>query len=244
MRQVGLAGLRLRRRHRTTVADPAAAKAPGLMGRGFTAKNVNTKYVGDTTYLSVGGRRFCHLATVIDLASRRLGDGRSHACRARHRRPGRSRTDPRQSLRGHLSYRPRGVIHIRRARLRLPQGRHLAVHEREGRQRGQRARGVLQRDVQAEALQGAKGWTSERKAAWRHAAGCTVTTPVAVTPDSGNAVPSPTRQHSPQHQLSWRQPHNPCPRFQVKPPLRSGQTNRQMLGRTAFLLLRQRVLLS
>ncbi|MBP2586209.1 hypothetical protein J3A78_006687 [Streptomyces sp. PvR006] len=37
MRQAGLAVLRLRRRHRTTVADPAAAKAPDLIGRDFTA---------------------------------------------------------------------------------------------------------------------------------------------------------------------------------------------------------------
>ncbi|MFK0238658.1 IS3 family transposase [Streptomyces vinaceus] len=72
MRQVGLAGLRLRRRHRTTVPDPAAAKAPDLIGRDFTAREVNTKYVGDITYLPVHGGKFCYLATVVDLASRRL----------------------------------------------------------------------------------------------------------------------------------------------------------------------------
>jgi transposase InsO family protein len=33
MRGIGLQGLRLRRRHRTTVPDPAAAKAPDLIGR-------------------------------------------------------------------------------------------------------------------------------------------------------------------------------------------------------------------
>jgi transposase InsO family protein len=33
---------------------------------------LNTKYVGDITYLSVGSGKFCYLATVIDLASRRL----------------------------------------------------------------------------------------------------------------------------------------------------------------------------
>ncbi|WP_411130352.1 IS3 family transposase [Streptomyces sp. x-19] len=72
MRTIGLAGGRLRRRHRTTVPDPAAAKAPDRIGRDFTAEEVNTKYVGDITYLSVGGGRFCYLATVIHLASRRL----------------------------------------------------------------------------------------------------------------------------------------------------------------------------
>ncbi len=55
MRSIGLAGVRLRRRHRTTIADPAAAKAPDLIGRHFTARETNTKYVGDITYLPLGG---------------------------------------------------------------------------------------------------------------------------------------------------------------------------------------------
>ena len=37
MRSISLAGVRLRRRHRTTIADPAAAKVPDLIGRDFTA---------------------------------------------------------------------------------------------------------------------------------------------------------------------------------------------------------------
>lgn len=72
MRGAGLAGVRLRRRHRTTVADPAAAKAPDLIGRDFTASEPNTKYVGDITYLPLDGGKFLYLATVIDLVSRRL----------------------------------------------------------------------------------------------------------------------------------------------------------------------------
>jgi transposase InsO family protein len=72
MRTAGLAGVRLRRRHRTTVADPAAVKAPDLIGRDFTAHEPNTKYVGDITYLPMDGQKFLYLATVIDLASRRL----------------------------------------------------------------------------------------------------------------------------------------------------------------------------
>ncbi|MFD9452541.1 IS3 family transposase [Streptomyces sp. NPDC059985] len=43
LRTIGLEGVRLRRRHRTTVADQAAAKAPDLLGRGFTASEVNMK---------------------------------------------------------------------------------------------------------------------------------------------------------------------------------------------------------
>ncbi|WP_435833290.1 IS3 family transposase [Streptomyces chengbuensis] len=72
MRTIGLEGVRLRRRHRTTVPDPTAAKAPDLIGRDFTATQVNTKYVGDITYLPVSGAKPLYLATVIDLASRRL----------------------------------------------------------------------------------------------------------------------------------------------------------------------------
>lgn len=72
MRGIGLAGLRLRRRHRTTISDPAAAKAADLIGRDFTAPATNQRYVGDITYLPVGERGFLYLATVIDLHSRRL----------------------------------------------------------------------------------------------------------------------------------------------------------------------------
>ena len=72
MRRFGVQGLRLRRRTRTTIADPAAAKAPDLIGRDFTAAAPNRRYVGDITYLPVGDREFLYLATVIDLHSRRL----------------------------------------------------------------------------------------------------------------------------------------------------------------------------
>ncbi|MFE2475284.1 IS3 family transposase [Streptomyces sp. NPDC059389] len=72
MRTIGLEGVRLRRRHRTTVGDQAAAKATDLIGRVFGADAVNTKYVGDITYLPVSGAKPLYLATVIDLASRRL----------------------------------------------------------------------------------------------------------------------------------------------------------------------------
>jgi transposase InsO family protein len=72
MRRFGVQGLRLRRRTRTTIPDPAAAKAPDLIGRDFTAPSANRRYVGDITYLPVGDRGFLYLATVIDLHSRRL----------------------------------------------------------------------------------------------------------------------------------------------------------------------------
>ncbi len=72
MRRHRIQGLRLRRRVQTTIPDPAATKAPDLVGRNFTAAAVNQRYVGDITYLPVGERGFLYLATVIDLHSRRL----------------------------------------------------------------------------------------------------------------------------------------------------------------------------
>jgi transposase InsO family protein len=72
MRGIGLAGLRLRRRHRTTTADPAAAKAPDLPRRDFTVEAPNTPYVGDSLTLPIADSTFRSLATVMDLCSRRL----------------------------------------------------------------------------------------------------------------------------------------------------------------------------
>ncbi len=43
----GIAGIRLRRRVRTTVPEPSDAKAPDLLKRDFTAEKPNQKYVGD-----------------------------------------------------------------------------------------------------------------------------------------------------------------------------------------------------
>ena len=72
MRAHHLPGLRLRRRVRTTVPEPADAKAPDLLKRDFTAPAPNLKYVGDITYLPLACGRNLYLATVIDCYSRRL----------------------------------------------------------------------------------------------------------------------------------------------------------------------------
>ncbi|WP_017616515.1 IS3 family transposase [Nocardiopsis salina] len=72
MREHGLAGIRLRRRVRTTDADQGARKHPDLLRRDFSAHSVGTKYVGDITYLPLADGRSLYLATVIDLCSRKL----------------------------------------------------------------------------------------------------------------------------------------------------------------------------
>ncbi|CAM5292021.1 transposase InsO family protein [Streptomyces sp. DSM 41037] len=49
----GIEGIRLRRRYHTTIPDPAAANAPDLIRRVFTAGKPNPEYVGDITYLPI-----------------------------------------------------------------------------------------------------------------------------------------------------------------------------------------------
>ncbi len=72
MAERGIAGIRLRRRVRTTVPEPSDAKAPDLLKRDFTAEQPNRKYVGDITYLPLADGTNLYLATVIDCCSRRL----------------------------------------------------------------------------------------------------------------------------------------------------------------------------
>ena len=67
-----IAGIRLRRRVRTTVPEPSDEKVPDLLKRDFTAEAPNTKYVGDITYLPLADGTNLYLATVIDCCSRRL----------------------------------------------------------------------------------------------------------------------------------------------------------------------------
>jgi transposase InsO family protein len=72
MHEHGIAGLRLRRRVRTTVPEPADQKVPDLLRRDFTADAANQRYVGDITYLPLANGANLYLATVIDCFSRRL----------------------------------------------------------------------------------------------------------------------------------------------------------------------------
>lgn len=75
MREAGLSGYVKKRKHRTTVPEPADQVVPDLLGRDFTAEAPNQRYVGDITYLPLseaGGGGNLYLATVIDCYSRRL----------------------------------------------------------------------------------------------------------------------------------------------------------------------------
>lgn len=72
MRANQIAGIRLRRRVRTTIPEPADQKVPDLLRRDFTAPAPNCRYVGDITYLPLTDGTNLYLATVIDCHSRRL----------------------------------------------------------------------------------------------------------------------------------------------------------------------------
>ena len=66
MRKYSITGIRLRRRVRTTVADPATSPVADLFQRDSTATEPGQKYMGNITYLPLAGSEFLYLATVLD----------------------------------------------------------------------------------------------------------------------------------------------------------------------------------
>jgi transposase InsO family protein len=71
MRHRGIVGITRRRRRSLTRQDQAAAPAPDLIGRDFTAAAPGQRLVGDITYLPTG-EGWLYLATVIDLHTREV----------------------------------------------------------------------------------------------------------------------------------------------------------------------------
>ncbi len=72
MRRAGLEGRCKKRWRKTTLPDPAAERAKDLIGRHFgSCTEFDRRYVGDITYIMTW-EGWAYLATVIDLASRRL----------------------------------------------------------------------------------------------------------------------------------------------------------------------------
>jgi putative transposase len=62
----GWRGVTRARRVRTTVPDPAAARAPDLVRRQFKAPRPGQLHVADFTYVPLAGGRFAYTALVID----------------------------------------------------------------------------------------------------------------------------------------------------------------------------------
>ncbi|MGO8871847.1 MAG: DDE-type integrase/transposase/recombinase [Acidimicrobiales bacterium] len=72
MRIAGLEGRCKKRWRKTTVADPEAEAARDLIQRHFgPCEEIDRRYVGDITYIATW-EGWAYLATVIDLASRRV----------------------------------------------------------------------------------------------------------------------------------------------------------------------------
>ncbi|MFC9399113.1 DDE-type integrase/transposase/recombinase [Streptomyces sp. NPDC057027] len=72
MRAFSITGIRLRRRVRITVPDPAAALVADLFQRDFTAPEPGRKYMGDITCLSLANGESLYFATVLDCFSRKI----------------------------------------------------------------------------------------------------------------------------------------------------------------------------
>ena len=73
MRGAGLQGRHRRRRQPTTVPDPQAGARPDLIVRNFAPDpgGLDARWCGDITYVATG-EGWLYLATVIDIASRRV----------------------------------------------------------------------------------------------------------------------------------------------------------------------------
>ncbi len=72
MRAAGLEGRRKKRWRATTIADPAAERARGLIQHDFAPRpGTGRRYAGDITYIMTW-QGWTYLATVIDLSSRRV----------------------------------------------------------------------------------------------------------------------------------------------------------------------------
>jgi transposase InsO family protein len=71
MRERGIVGITRRRRRSLTKQDQAAAPAPDLIGRDFTAQAPGERFVGDITYLPTE-EGWLYLATTIDLYNREV----------------------------------------------------------------------------------------------------------------------------------------------------------------------------
>jgi len=206
-------GLRLRRRHRTTIADPAADQAPDLIGRDFTAAAPNLRYVGDITYLPFGDRGFLYLATVIDLHSRgwpatpspttcapNWSSTPSHTAPTEPGQPGRAIMHTTTALNTHRRPTPK---HVRPPEYadRCPQSDPAPTTP------------PRNRSTPASNARPYKGPAGvhrrTRRPADRVPLATTATTPSAATPDSDTEVPA-LRDH-PHHTIkyNWQPPHNP-----------------------------------
>src|SRR5690606_30608179 len=72
MRAAGWKGVLRRRKARTTIADPAAKRAPDLVARQFRVPAPNMPVVADFTYVGLESGAFVYTAFVIDAFAGRV----------------------------------------------------------------------------------------------------------------------------------------------------------------------------
>jgi len=117
MQEHQLAGIRLRRRVKTTIPDQSGRKHPDLIGRDFSIGEPNRRYVGDITYLPIADGSNLYLATCIDLGSRKLAGWQV----ADHMRVGlvedalRAAAHDRGSLAGTIFHSDHGSVYVSKA---------------------------------------------------------------------------------------------------------------------------------
>jgi putative transposase len=141
MRQLELEGISRRgKRRRTTIPDPAAAPAPDLVGRRFTASRPNELWLADITYLPTR-EGWLFLAVILDAYSRRIVGWSMRddlKNRARRRRARNGRHPPQTAGRPCPPLRPRLPVHLTRLR-------HNAARVRPGREHRPPRRRLRQR---------------------------------------------------------------------------------------------------
>lgn len=220
MREHALAGIRLRKRVKTTIPDQSGRRFPDLLGRDFSIGAPCRRYVGDITYLPIAEGTNFYLATVIDLGSRKLA-GWSMADHMRTELVEdalKAAWHERGSLAGTVFHlRPRLRLHIEGLRAALHRPGRDTVDGRDRFLGRQRPRRELQRRPQTRAARGSGGVP-------RRADGIPGRVPVG-EPLQHPQAPLHDRQHRSERLRSRRLRYapesgitemTPCPRFRVK----------------------------
>jgi transposase InsO family protein len=200
MRRHGLAGIRLRRRVKTTIPDQSGRKYPDLLKRNFTAGTPNTAYVGDITYLPIADGTNLFLASVIDLCSRKLAGWQV----ADHMRTGlvtdalNAAARDRGSLAGAVFHSDHGSVYTSKDYAKLCG--QLGVTQSMG-AIGSSADNALAESFNAtlkrELLAGAPTFPDQATLTGPCSAGPSATTPADATPRSATSHPTPTRPQPP-----------------------------------------------
>ena len=206
MRMAGLEGRCKKRWRKTTVADPDAEAAQDLIQRHFgPCQEIDRRYVGDITYIATW-EGWAYLATVIDLASRRVvGWALADHMRTELVEDALTMAFANRAARGgrHLPLGPRLSIHEQGLRRPRPGQRRRAVGRPEGRVLGQRGGRVVLRHHQARAHRH-PGLADESRTATGPSSSTSRagTTPAGCTRSLGYLSPVQYEAHPPQRRPS------------------------------------------